>query len=169
MSGPHEMDRSFFIDPCNIFSNSGIYYILNNLTIIIMKRFFAIAAAVVAALGLTSCEPEMSKAIVGTWEATTVEMSMEGMSMTMDIKELGVGMTFKFMENGTGTVTENVSGESATEIFTYVIDGGMLTMDMSGDVGTIPVTIDGKKMTMIFDGEMLEEPGATAKIHFVKK
>lgn len=134
-----------------------------------MKRLFAIAAAIVAALGLTSCEPEMSKEIVGTWEATTIDMSMDGINMTMDVTEFGFEMIFTFLENGTGTATETMSGESATELFTYEIEDGMLTLDMSGEAETIPVTIDGKKMTMVLDGEKFDEPGAIMKIHFVKK
>ena len=45
-----------------------------------MKRFL-ILTALMAVLGLTSCEKEPSKAIVGTWEATTVEMNISGMKM----------------------------------------------------------------------------------------
>lgn len=134
-----------------------------------MKRLFAIAASFIAALGLTSCEPEMSKEIVGTWEATSIDMSVEGINMTMDVTEFEFEMIFTFLENGTGTVTETISGESATELFTYEIDGGMLTMNMAGDAESIPVTIDGKKMTMVLDGDILDEPGAILKIHFVKK
>ena len=134
-----------------------------------MKRLFAIVASVIAALGLTSCEPEMSRAIVGTWEAETMEASIEGMVLTFDLDEVGVGMTFIFKDNGTGSLTETEEGQSFTVDFDYTVEDGLLSMDVEGDVESIPITIDGKKMTMTMDGDMMDEPGTKIKIHFRKK
>lgn len=133
-----------------------------------MKKIFIISA-IMAVLGLTSCEKEMSRAIIGTWEATTVEMTLEGIDLTIDVKELGVGMTFIFKDDGTGSVSQKSDGESVSFDFRYSVEDGVLTIDSEGDVESIPVNIDGKNMTMIMDGSFLEDPGTTVKMHFTKK
>lgn len=133
-----------------------------------MKKIFIISA-IMAVLGLTSCEKEMSRAIIGTWEATTVEMTLEGIDLTIDVKELGVGMTFIFKDDGTGSVSQKSDGESVSFDFSYSVEDGVLTIDSEGDVESIPVNIDGKNMTMIMDGSFLEDPGTTVKMHFTKK
>ena len=134
-----------------------------------MKRLLMLAASVIAALGLTSCEPEMSRAIVGTWEATSVEATIEGINLSFDLEEMGVGITFMFKDDGTGVVTEKEEGQTISMNFDYSIEDGLLTLDIEGDVQSIPATIDGKKMTLILDGEMLDEPGMKVKVHFTKK
>lgn len=132
-----------------------------------MKRF--IIALTAAVLGLASCEKEPAKAIIGTWEATTMEMTMEGVNMTIDIADAGVGMEFTFRDNGTGTFSETSEGESVSMDFNYSVDDNTLIMEVEGDTAEIPVTIEKKNMTMIMDGEMLDEPGISIKVHFVKK
>ena len=57
-----------------------------------MKRF--ILAAIVALVGLVSCEKELADAIVGTWEATSVEMTVEGVKLEIDVEEAGLEMSF---------------------------------------------------------------------------
>ena len=42
-------------------------------------------------------------------------------------------------------------------------------MDAEGDIVSIPITIDGKKMTMTMDGDLLDEPGTKVKVNFRKK
>lgn len=133
-----------------------------------MKKYFIISA-ILAVLGLASCNKEESKAIVGTWEATTIEMTIEGIKMEVDITEVGAGMSFLFKADGTGSVTEAVDGSAMTMNFEYTLSDGMLTLTIEGDSESIPVTIDGNRMSMIMDGDILEEPDMTVKIHFVKK
>lgn len=133
-----------------------------------MKKYFIISA-ILAVLGLASCNKEESKAIVGTWEATTIEMTIEGIKMEVDITEVGAGMSFLFKADGTGSVTEAVDGSTMTMNFEYTLSDGMLTLTIEGDSESIPVTIDGNRMSMIMDGDILEEPDMTVKIHFVKK
>lgn len=132
-----------------------------------MKRF--ILAAAVALMGLVSCEKELSDAIVGTWEATTVEMTIEGLKMEIDVEEAGMEMSFTFKSNGTGSVTERSEGESFTESFEYYVEDDMLYLVGEGGTEGLPIEIDGKNMTMIFDGDMLDSPGSRVKIHFRKK
>lgn len=132
-----------------------------------MKRFL-ILTALMAVLGLTSCEKEPSKAIVGTWEATTVEMSISGMKMEMDITEMGSEMKITFKDNGTATITETSEGESMSMDFSYSVEGNTLILEAEGDLAEIPITIEKDHMTWTMDGEMLDEPGANIVIHFEK-
>ena len=132
-----------------------------------MKRFL-ILTALMAVLGLTSCEKEPSKAIVGTWEATTVEMSISGMKMEMDITEMGSEMKITFKDNGTATITGTSEGESMNLDFSYSVEGNTLIMEAEGDLAEIPITIEKDHMTWTMDGEMLDEPGANIVIHFEK-
>ena len=132
-----------------------------------MKRFL-IMTALMAVLGLTSCEKEPSKAIVGTWEATTVEMSISGMKMEMDITEMGSEMKITFKDNGTATITETSEGESMSMDFSYSVEGNTLILEAEGDLAEIPITIEKDHMTWTIDGEMLDEPGANIVIHFEK-
>lgn len=134
-----------------------------------MKRLISVLAAMAAILSFTSCEKQASKAIVGTWDATRIEMTIEGIKMEMDIAELGVGMEMTFNEDGTGTMVEKEQGESISMDFTYSVEGNTLTMEAEGDVVEIPVTIEKNNMTMVMNGEMLDEPGMNVTIHFVKK
>ena len=132
-----------------------------------MKKFL-IMTALMAVLGLTSCEKEPSKAIVGTWEATTVEMNISGMKMEMDITEMGSGMKITFNDNGTATITETSEGESMSMDFSYSVEGNTLILEAEGDLAEIPITIEKDHMTWTIDGEMLDEPGANIVIHFEK-
>ena len=132
-----------------------------------MKKFL-ILTALMAILGLTSCEKEPSKAIVGTWEATTVEMSISGMKMEMDITEMGSEMKITFKDNGTATITETSEGESMSMDFSYSVEGNTLILEAEGDLAEIPITIEKDHMTWTMDGEMLDEPGANIVIHFEK-
>ena len=132
-----------------------------------MKKFL-ILTALMAVLGLTSCEKEPSKAIVGTWEATTVEMSISGMKMEMDITEMGSEMKITFQDNGTATITGTSDGESMNMDFSYSVEGNTLILEAEGDLAEIPITIEKDHMTWTMDGEMLDEPGANIVIHFEK-
>ena len=58
-----------------------------------MKRFF-ILTALMAVLGLSSCEKEPSKAIIGTWEAETIELSANGETLSIDLEEKDAEMRF---------------------------------------------------------------------------
>lgn len=133
-----------------------------------MKRFF-ILTALMAVLGLTSCEKEASKAIIGTWEAVSMEMQVAGVKMEVDMQEVSISMEFTFREDGTGTLSEMIEGEDLKMDFTYSVEGDMLMMNSEGEEEGVPVTIDGKNMTIVMDGDFLESPGTSVTIHFVKK
>ena len=133
-----------------------------------MKRFiFAVAAVLLA---LVSCEKDETKSIIGTWEAVTVDLVMEGINMSVDAKEMGMGMTFTFRENGTGTLVETAEGETITADFKYSVSDGILTIEPGEDMflenkANIPFTIKGNKLTLVFDSEtIMEENGAAITI-----
>ena len=94
-----------------------------------MKRFIIALAAVIAAFGFTSCEKEASKAIVGTWEATTVEMQMGPVTMEMDIAETGSEVKVTFKKDGVATMTETSEGESITMDLSYSVEDNILIME----------------------------------------
>lgn len=134
-----------------------------------MKKLILLAITALAVFA--SCEKSDADAIVGTWEATKIEMTMEGMNMSFDLKEYGTSMTLTFMANGKGSMRGNSDGESVDEEFDYMVEGGVLTIYDDEESVDIPVTIDGKTMIMTADSEMMDEEsyGGTIKIHFKKK
>ena len=133
-----------------------------------MKKFFIISA-IMAVLGLASCNKEESKAIVGKWEATTIEMTIEGIKMEMDIAEMGTSVSFTFRKDGTGVASFTEEGVSEDIELTYSATETMLTVTIQGDTESFPYSIDGTDMTITLDGEFLEEPGMKVILHFVKK
>jgi hypothetical protein len=68
-----------------------------------MKRFF-ILTAILAVFGLSSCEKEPSKAIVGTWEAVKMETSIAGIDMTVNMADAGMKLEFTFNEDGSESI-----------------------------------------------------------------
>lgn len=136
---------------------------------IIMRKLIITLAAIAAVIGLASCEKDPSKAIIGTWEATTVEMTIEGMKMEMDIAEMGTNLSFTFRKDGTGVASFAEEGVSEDIELTYSATETMLTVTIQGDTESFPYSIDGTDMTITLDGEILEEPGMKVVIHFVKK
>ena len=133
-----------------------------------MKRLISVFAVIAALLSFTSCEKEATKAIVGTWEATTAELSMGSMKMEVDIAEAGYQIKITFNKDGVATLTQTVEGESVSATVSYSVDGNTLIIEEEGEVAQIPITIEKKHMTWTVDGEMLDEPGAMVTIHFEK-
>ena len=133
-----------------------------------MKRFIIVLAAVIAAFGFTSCEKEASKAIVGTWEATTVEMQMGPVTMEMDIAETGSEVKVTFKKDGVATMTETSEGESITMDLSYSVEDNILIMEGDGERTEFPITIEKKHMTWTIDGELLDEPDTKIIVHFEK-
>ena len=133
-----------------------------------MKRLFFLTA-ILAVLGLSSCEKDPSQAILGTWEAVSIEANVSGVNMTIDMAEMGYDMEFTFKANGTGTAYVEYEGENTTESFDYEISGNNLRMTMNGETEITPFGIEGKKMTMDFSGEVIGQGDIKIKVHFQKK
>ena len=128
-----------------------------------MKRLFFLTA-ILAVFGLSSCEKEPSQAIIGTWEAEKMVMTAEGMSMDMNMDEMGIKLELTFHEDGTANAYMESEGMRENSPFEYEVSGNTLYMIAEGESITVPITIDGKKMTM----EMRED-GAKIVIHLKKK
>ena len=133
-----------------------------------MKRFF-ILTAILAVLGLSSCEKEPSRVIVGTWEAVTMEVTLGGgINMTVDMADAGMRMMFTFNSDGTGSAYMESEGSGDRAQMEYELFGNVLTMTSEGETSSVPVTIDGKSMTMEISGDFIGEDGSNIKIHFRK-
>ena len=104
--------------------------------------------AILSLLMFVSCEKFGNNAIVGTWKATTMEMNVEGMSMSFELAEMGAEMSFTFRKDGTGEAYMSAEGETDSMEFEYEAKGNILYMDYEGDVEEIPYSISGKTMTM---------------------
>lgn len=132
-----------------------------------MKKLMIIAA-IMALLGLVSCEKLSNNAIVGTWEATTLAYDMGGMNLSFDLDEVGIEMTMTFKKNGTGEMYMYAEGESENDTFEYTTDGNMLYLTSYGETEAIPYSINKDIMTMTVSGDLLDEEG-DVKLTFKKK
>ena len=132
-----------------------------------MKKLFFLTA-ILAVLGLSSCEKEPSKAIVGTWEAVTVDMTIDGETLTVDIADTGASLEFTFNEDGTASVYMEAEGEGETTPFTYEVKGNILKLTQEGETVDISITIEKNTMTMEIGEDLLEEEGSM-KLHLRRK
>lgn len=133
-----------------------------------MKRLFFLTA-ILAVLGLSSCEKEPSQKILGTWDAVSIEVNTAGVNMTIDMSEMNYKVQFTFKADGTGTIYVDSQGEKGTEDFVYEISGDNLIMTKDGETITVPFRIEGERLTLEVS-EGIDGQGLTqGKIHFQKK
>ena len=133
-----------------------------------MKKFFIISV-ILALFGLTSCQKDEAKAIIGSWRATSVEMDMGGMNMEMDLSESGIQIDVLFKADGTGAVSGTAEGETISSDFEYSVSDDMLSLLIEDENFTVPIKINGKKMSMKVDGDILESQEAQVTVNFTKK
>jgi len=122
-----------------------------------------------AVLGLTSCEKEPSKAIIGTWEAVKVEANVLGVNMNYNMSDLNTRMELTFKKDGTGTILTASEKKSETTAFEYSVTGDKLSLIEEGSTSGISVSFDKKTMTMELNGERFGLGNSDVKVHFVKK
>lgn len=132
-----------------------------------MKRFF-ILTAILAVFGLSSCEKEPSKAIVGTWEAVKMETSIAGIDMTVNMAEAGMKMEFTFNEDGSGSIYIESDGRGERTPFDYSVNGNLLYIISDGETEGIPVSFGKNTMTVELNGDIIGEPNTKVTIHFQK-
>lgn len=132
-----------------------------------MKRLFVLTA-ILAVFGLTSCEKEISKSIIGTWEGVSMETIMNGIDVSLDLKEVGMEIEFTFREDGTGTAYTKSNREVHRDQFQYELFGNILSLNSGGVTDSVPITIDKKTMIMGLPGDILGNDEADVKIHFKK-
>jgi len=133
-----------------------------------MKRIF-ILTVLMAVLGLTSCEKEPSKAIIGTWEAVKIEANVLGVNMNYNMSDLNTRMELTFKKDGTGTILTESEKKSETTAFEYSVTGDKLSLIEEGSTSGISVSFDKKTMTMELNGERFGLGNSDVKVHFVKK
>ena len=132
-----------------------------------MKRFF-ILTAILAVFGLSSCEKEPSKAIVGTWEAVKMETSIAGIDMTVNMAEAGMKMEFTFNEDGSGSIYIESDGRGERTPFDYSVNGNLLSITSDGEKEGVPVSFGKNTMTVELNGDIIGEPNTKVTIHFQK-
>lgn len=132
-----------------------------------MKRFF-ILTAILAVFGLSSCEKEPSKAIVGTWEAVKMETSIAGIDMTVNMADAGMKMEFTFNEDGSGSIYLESEGRGERTPFEYSLNGNLLSIISDGETEGVPVTFDKNTMTMELNGDIIGNENTKVTIHFQK-
>ena len=141
-----------------------MYY---QLTLHTMKRIFIISV-ILALFGFVSCQKNEAEAIIGSWKATSILMNMGGMEMEMDISKSGVQIDVLFKADGTGAITGSAEGEAISTDFEYRVDDGMLSLTAEKETITAPITINGKKMSLIVDGDIIEQSGTQVTINFTR-
>lgn len=140
-----------------------------------MKRLFAIAAAVLAVFFMSSCEKDgdstTAASLVGTWEVSALETTYDGIPITIPAETAGINAGITFSENGSGYFYTYEYGDYELEPFSYTYSNGKLKFysEYEDESITIPVTVNGNKMTMSLDEKLTGEPGTTGKIYLVKK
>ena len=132
-----------------------------------MKRFF-ILTAILAVFGLSSCEKEPSKAIVGTWEAVKMEASIAGIDMTVNMAEAGMKMEFTFNVDGSGSIYIESDGRGERTPFDYSVNGNLLSITSDGEKEGVPVSFGKNTMTVELNGDIIGEPNTKVTIHFQK-
>ena len=132
-----------------------------------MKRFF-ILTAIMAVFGLSSCEKEPSKAIVGTWEAVKMETSIAGIDMTVNMADAGMKMEFTFNEDGSGSIYLESEGRGERTPFEYSVNGNLLSIISDGETEGVPVSFGKNTMTVELNGDIIGEPYTKVTIHFQK-
>jgi hypothetical protein len=133
-----------------------------------MKRLF-ILTVIMAVLGITSCEKEPSKAIIGTWEAVKIEANVLGVNMNYNMTDLNTRMEITFKKDGTGTIFTESEKKSETTAFEYSVNEDKVSLTENGNTSGIPVSFDKKTMTMELSGERFGLGNTNVKVHFVKK
>ena len=132
-----------------------------------MKKLFFLTA-ILAVLGLSSCKKDPSKTIVGTWEAVTVDMTIDGETLTVDIADTGASLELTFNEDGTANAYMEAEGEGETTPFTYEVKGNILKLTQEGETVDISITIEKNTMTLEIGEDLLEEEGSI-KLHLRRK
>ena len=132
-----------------------------------MKRFF-ILTAILAVFGLSSCEKEPSKAILGTWEAVKMETSIAGIDMTVNMADAGMKMEFTFNEDGSGSIYLESEGRGERTPFEYSLNGNLLSIISDGETEGVTVSFDKNTMTMELDGDIIGKDNTKVTIHFQK-
>ena len=132
-----------------------------------MKRFF-ILTAILAVFGLSSCEKEPSKAIVGTWEAVKMETSITGIDMTVNMADAGMKLEFTFNEDGSGSIYLESEGRGERTPFEYSLNGNLLSIISDGETEGVTVSFDKNTMTMELNGDIIGNENTKVTIHFQK-
>ena len=131
-----------------------------------MKRLFIVAATVLAALFVTSCNKEKEiSPIVGTWEISSAEITYQGETLSIDAADAGIEAEVIFNEDGTGTAKL----PDSTETFKYTYANDIIKITVDGETENVNISIKGNTLVIMIDDYMMEGMKCSAKLYFVKK
>ena len=105
------------------------------------KKFFIIAMCLFCLTALAACGDE-SSALVGRWEAISMEMVWEGESEKMDMEG---GEGFEFFSDGKGA---SIDGSGSADPFTWTAENGRLMLTDDGETIVFDYKISGSNLTM---------------------
>ena len=132
-----------------------------------MKRIILLIILAVAALGFSSCTPAESK-IIGSWEATSLEIITGGTTITTNLSETEMSIFFAFYENGKGSLSIKDTGDSDIEHFEYSFAETILNITVGGQTKSIDISITGNIMLLDFT-TFLDDVGITKANLLLKK
>lgn len=145
------------------------------------KSLKTLAAVVIAALtfGLTACTKDADDLIIGSWEMTSMTLSIDSSDAPEDswsntwTPEQGESTVWTFNKDNTVTVTDTENGETTTENGTYSVKDNTLTMTVDSETEILNIdNIDKKSMTLSISESNTEEGTTHTEslvINFTKK
>jgi len=109
------------------------------------KKVMMVVLCMVAALFILVACGGGSSPLVGRWSVVEVG----GMEMPEDMD-----VVFYFSSDGTGTIEEDVLGDTWEESITWSTDNGTLTITDDWDTDSGPYRISGRRLYLYDDGEV---------------
>lgn len=130
-----------------------------------MKSMKTLVAVVIAALTLclTGCKKDYENLIVGSWEQTSMSLTVTSSQMDQPWSETwtpeeGERTVITFNNDNTVTVVETNHDETETTRGTYNVDGDKLTMTMDGETETFNIDkLDSKNLSISYSESGTEE------------
>jgi hypothetical protein len=121
-----------------------------------MKKFFSLGliATVLAVFTFSSCSKDDDDSIVGKWKLETMKIEGSGVSMSVNVAELGGSDIIEFKSDGT-YVSTSVDEDGDTEVVTgtYSVSGSVITAIFSdGDSSKINFSLSGNTLEFYEEG-----------------
>lgn len=95
-------------------------------------------------------------AIVGTWEATKMELSANGVNTTIDMADANGVVKFTFNANGSGNVYFEAEGVGQNTTFEYeVVENTLKFTDEEEETFELPIIFEEDMLIIEVDGEVV--------------
>lgn len=121
-----------------------------------MKKFFSLGliATVLAVFTFSSCSKDDDDSIVGQWKLETMKIEGSGVSINVNVAELGGSDIIEFKSDGTYVAT-SVDEDGDTEVVKgkYSVNGSVLTATYDdGDSEKINFSLSGNTLEFYEEG-----------------